>query len=88
MFPEGGTKMEEYRKMITKSVLQIKSHVRILFEDCPITFDIPINDLISWGISFFDLKKEGGDTIFIKGRDGNRDEDLWGLKTILDMKKI
>jgi hypothetical protein len=75
--------INQYRLMKIKQVVDNGTHLALTFEDHPATFHYSKKQLLERGIK----EVEPGDRLFLKGRNGNDDENLRATHPILDIRK-
>lgn len=72
-----------YRRLTVKTVKEKCGSLSINFEGSIIELSIKHHLLPRYGI--MDIKP--GDHLFVSGRTGNEDVDLWGFDTFADIRK-
>lgn len=81
---QGRLLMNGYRLVTVASVHVLEESLLVEFADCRVGIDVRRRELEKVGIETL----SPGDQIWIKGKNGNSDADLWGVGSIEDMKEF
>ena len=76
--------MKGYRKLLILGVERDENEIHMDYYNCNIMMHFDEETVRKYGLE----EASFGDILFVKGKTGNTDADLWGIDPIEDMKLV